>query len=137
MKMPGFTAEESMYKTSRHYRTRATFNQAGVPIHPALGEVEDGPIGAGGGYWWCVDKCIGGCKGDPACEKKCHSKCVGAGGTGTSTEFTCGVFSGRWWSCNIGIPAWEWACKAEAGSLAFLCSLAADKMREDSHCEVC
>jgi len=37
MSMPGFTADLAVYKTSQHYRTGSTFNQANsAGIRPAL-----------------------------------------------------------------------------------------------------
>jgi len=45
MRMPGFTAEESIYRTTRQYRTHVTFNQTDGAIRPALVEETDEPVG--------------------------------------------------------------------------------------------
>jgi hypothetical protein len=144
--MPGFTAEESIYKTSRHYRSGA-FKQADVAIHPALQEETAEPVG----WQLCVDRCTMKCiKGKacnqmaPAakatckldCEEKCMSDCTGLGGYGTPTELTCGAFSKRWISCNFGIPAWEAGCWASVFGGPW-CKVAADEMKDQTHCEVC
>jgi hypothetical protein len=36
MRMPGFTAEASLYNTSEHYAIHGTFAQADGAVHPAL-----------------------------------------------------------------------------------------------------
>jgi hypothetical protein len=146
MNMPRFTTEESIYKTSTQYQVSGIFGQAGVVIHMALGKETDGPVG----WQLCMDKCTMKCGKDkgcnqmaPAakakcklnCEKGCMSDCTAAGGSGAPTKLTCDFMSGRWLSCNIGIPVWEAACVADGGGP--LCAVAADKMKADSHCEVC
>jgi hypothetical protein len=146
MNIPGFTAEESVYKTSRHYQMSATFNQADVAIHPALVKETDEPVG----WQLCVEKCKIKCFKDKACnqmapaaktqcklacEDKCISYCTGLG-SGTPTGKTCEEGSWRWKVCNTNIPAIEVACWASWLSGPW-CSWAADAARDEAHCEVC
>ena len=105
MMMPRFTAEESIYRTNRHYRMSTTFNQVGGAIYPALGGETDEPVG----WQFCVDKCKAKCITDRGCnqltsaaktqckigcENKCGSDCAGLGEGGpiiprkcTDTDF--------------------------------------------------
>ena len=145
MTIPGFTAEQAVYKTSRHYQMNA-FNRTDGLIHPALIGDTDKPVG----WQVCVDKCFGPCvkkKGcnqlapsaqascKASCEQKCMSDCTGLGGFGNPTELTCDIFSNRWISCT-GIDLWEAACMA--GILSGpQCKVVADQARAQSHCEVC
>ena len=147
MKIPGFTAEQSVYNTSRHSQMNAVFKRTVGTIHPALLGDTDKPAG----WQLCVDKCFGTCvknKGcnqmspsaqvscKNSCEQKCMSDCTGFGGFGTGNKLTCDVFSNRWISCEIGIPAWEAACFASINGGPW-CKVAANEMKAQSHCEVC
>lgn len=146
MKIPGFTAEQSDYKTSRHSQMNADFKRTGRTIHPALlGETEK-PVG----WQVCVDQCFGKCVKNKGCnqmapsaqvtcknncEQKCMSDCTGLGGFGSTTKLTCDIFSNRWFSC-AGIAAWETGCFASIFGGPW-CKVAANEMRAQSHCEVC
>jgi hypothetical protein len=144
MRIPGFTAEESSYRTTRQYRTHVTFNQTDGAIRPALvGETEE-PVG----FEFCVQRCKPGCiktKGcnqmAPAkaaqckldCESWCQSDCSKVQ-TPPPSSLSCDFLSGRWISCNLGIPAWLIGCVADGLPGCFE---AAKEMKAQSHCEAC
>lgn len=92
MKMPGFTAEASLYKTSEHYCMGGTLSKAALgtelvsaqlarPPYPLLGigtlMVSDVCIGLCSGS--CAMACIGACVWCPVCSacNECVDKCMG------------------------------------------------------------
>jgi hypothetical protein len=66
MNMPRFTAEESIYRTSRHYRLSGAFNQVGGVINPGLVGETDEPVG----WQLCVENCKGKCYNDRGCNQR-------------------------------------------------------------------
>ena len=144
MRMPGFTAEESIYRTTRQYRTHVTFNQTDGAIRPALVGETDEPVGWEFCVQQCKPKCIkaNGCnqkapteklKCKQACEDKCGSDCSKVQSPGTS-GLSCDFGSGRWLSCTLLLPGWLAACVADGLPGCFE---AYKESRAQSHCEVC
>lgn len=61
MSIPGFTAEISLDKTSKQYRTERLPDQVGVAIYPAVGPEPDVDTKC---FWDCYEDCIGPCTKD-------------------------------------------------------------------------
>ena len=146
MEIPGFTAAQSIYKSSRHSQLNAAFKRTGGTVQLALIAETDKPVG----WQMCVDQCFGKCVKNKGCnqmaasaqatckkncEQKCMSDCTGAGGFGSPTKLTCDIFSDRWFSC-AAIDAWEIGCFASIYGGPW-CKVAANESRAQSHCEVC
>jgi hypothetical protein len=102
MKMPGFSAEASLYRTARQYSVVATLSpRCGVTLalRPRNG-------GNGGSYQNCISDCGESCVGPgaAACMANCKLKCsgggsgVGGGGGGS------GVGGGS--SCSVATAAY-------------------------------
>lgn len=66
MKIPGFTAEESIYITAECYNTVKTVNQADSAIYPA-----QDTSASTEGFFECYLDCSRVCKDRPACFRRC------------------------------------------------------------------
>ncbi len=66
MKLPGFTADVSLYTTEERYQTVKMTSQVEGAIQPALFR------GRG-----CMPNCIAQCQDDPFCYDNCRCICFG------------------------------------------------------------
>lgn len=69
MKMPRFTAEESLYRTAECYHMVKTVNQADSAIYPA-----QDTSASTEGFFECYLDCNGVCRDKPACFRRCITK---------------------------------------------------------------
>jgi hypothetical protein len=125
MRMPGFCAEISLYRSENNYRMAGTFGQPeGVTL--ALPPLSfGGSYGSGGAPdapTQCQLKCQQlHCKHPPStecsefCFKQCFSPIIIPWGTNSPDPVTCGI-------CKAACFAWNKFC--EASPLSFLCNLA-------------
>ncbi len=108
MKMPGFTAADSLYRTRNHYRMAGTFGRLNR-VAPAL------ILGGGNPLLECIEKCVDQGHSSTYCHNICKSG-IDAGPTGPDTA-DC-IF------CKGGCFAWSQGCKALLGGWGWLCDLA-------------
>src|SRR4029077_4049582 len=59
--MPGFTAESSIYRTSRHYQMSADFLANGVVVRPQICDAD------------CMSECVPGCEDFTG---RLHAQCI-------------------------------------------------------------
>ena len=118
MKIPEFTAQNSLYRTGNHYRS---LGQRGEPqrtvVNPQLGGPEFK------GFQGCINDCM---DNNPYWTRaRCERSCRDPGHAGISSNSSFNDFLS-----NIGIDFWEAGCSALLNP--YLCGKVADEIRRQS-----